>query len=83
MPDDTIFHPEFRTAPYWWDAAPPEDARDAPLPASVDLLVVGSGFAGLSAALAADQAATLARRHRIHQAERNRLEGVRVLRADH
>jgi glycine/D-amino acid oxidase-like deaminating enzyme len=53
MPDHTIFHPDFRTEPYWWDAAPPEDARDAPLPASVDLLVVGSGFAGLSAALEA------------------------------
>lgn len=39
----------FSTDPYWWDAAPPETARD-PLPAQVDVLVVGSGYCGLSAA---------------------------------
>jgi len=37
----------------------------------------------MRATLAADQAATLARRHRIHQAERQRLEGVRGLQAHH
>src|ERR1700687_2292515 len=37
-------------APYWWDAAPPQ-TRQGPLPSSVDVLVVGSGFTGLSAAL--------------------------------
>lgn len=40
---------QFTTDPYWWDAAPPEDARD-PLPARADVVVVGSGYAGLSAA---------------------------------
>jgi gamma-glutamylputrescine oxidase len=52
----SVLHPAFRAEPYWWDAAPPEEARDAPLPERVDLLVVGSGFAGLSAALEAARA---------------------------
>src|SRR6476620_6366622 len=46
----TVFHPDFKVAPYWWDAAPPEDAR-APLPERVDVAIVGSGYCGLSAAL--------------------------------
>jgi gamma-glutamylputrescine oxidase len=41
--------PSFTTDPYWWDAAPPATARD-PLPATTDVLVVGSGYCGLSAA---------------------------------
>lgn len=47
------FHPAFQAAPYWWEAAAPEDARDAPLPERADIAVIGSGFAGLSAALEA------------------------------
>ncbi|MCS0505174.1 NAD(P)/FAD-dependent oxidoreductase [Ancylobacter mangrovi] len=39
----------FTTDPYWWDAAPPEDALE-PLPARADVVVVGSGYSGLSAA---------------------------------
>lgn len=41
--------PNFTTDPYWWDAAPPEVARD-PLPDETEVLVVGSGYCGLSAA---------------------------------
>ena len=48
-PDALLFHDDFRLAPYWWDAAPPETARD-PLPDNVDLAIVGSGYCGLSAA---------------------------------
>ena len=44
-----LFHDDFRIAPYWWDAAPPETSRAA-LPPSVDLVIVGSGYCGLSAA---------------------------------
>jgi gamma-glutamylputrescine oxidase len=40
---------KFGTDPYWWDAAPPEEARD-PLPAKADVVIVGSGYTGLSAA---------------------------------
>jgi glycine/D-amino acid oxidase-like deaminating enzyme len=39
----------FSTDPYWWDAAPPEDARGE-LPRRADVVVVGSGYSGLSAA---------------------------------
>lgn len=39
----------FTTNPYWWDAAAPETARE-PLPETTDVLVVGSGYCGLSAA---------------------------------
>jgi glycine/D-amino acid oxidase-like deaminating enzyme len=40
---------QLSTNPYWWEAAPPEDARE-PLPAKADVVVVGSGYSGLSAA---------------------------------
>jgi gamma-glutamylputrescine oxidase len=53
---DRSFHPDFKAEPYWWDAAPPEDASGEALPERVDVLIVGSGFAGLSAALEAARA---------------------------
>ena len=39
----------FTTNPYWWDAAPPETAMN-PLPHKVDVVVVGSGYCGMTAA---------------------------------
>lgn len=36
--------------PFWWDASPPL-TREGPIPGAVDVLVIGSGFTGLSAAL--------------------------------
>ncbi len=44
-----IYVSGFRLKPYWWDAAPPETASE-PLPEKTDVLVVGSGYCGLSAA---------------------------------
>lgn len=44
-----IFATDFVERPYWWDAAPPEEDLNA-LPAAVDVAIVGSGYAGLSAA---------------------------------
>jgi glycine/D-amino acid oxidase-like deaminating enzyme len=42
---------DFRNAPYWWDAAPlTESAGGAPAP-SYDVVVIGSGYTGLRAAL--------------------------------
>jgi glycine/D-amino acid oxidase-like deaminating enzyme len=43
--------------PFWWDDAPPQ-SRTGALPSSVDVLIIGGGFTGLSAAL------TLARKGR-------------------
>lgn len=37
--------------PFWWEAAPRRELGEKPLPQSVDVAVVGSGFAGSSAAL--------------------------------
>jgi len=48
--DALLFHQDFVTEPYWWDAAPPETAKEA-LPISTDVAIVGSGYCGLSAAI--------------------------------
>jgi glycine/D-amino acid oxidase-like deaminating enzyme len=46
-----ILAPSFRNEPYWWDRARPEPI-EAPEPAAAyDVVVVGSGFTGLRAAL--------------------------------
>lgn len=37
-------------APYWWERLPPE-TTPPPLPAQADVVIVGSGFTGLAAAL--------------------------------
>jgi glycine/D-amino acid oxidase-like deaminating enzyme len=46
-----IFAAGFKTAPFWWDAAPRPEPEEKPLPAQVDAAIVGSGYTGLSAAL--------------------------------
>lgn len=48
--DSNILSSDFKTDPYWWDAAPPETDM-TPLPSTVDVVVVGSGYCGLSAAI--------------------------------
>lgn len=47
---NNIFTSDFTPAPYWWDASEPETHRD-PLPSAVEILIVGSGYAGLNAAI--------------------------------
>ena len=37
--------------PWWWEAAPPRPRVESPLPQSADVVIVGSGYTGLSAAL--------------------------------
>ena len=44
--------PGARLTPYWWEAAPRPERPPLPLPASVDVAIVGSGVTGLSAAIA-------------------------------
>lgn len=46
---DDIYSADFKEAPYWWDAAEPETNLD-PLPERADVVVVGSGYAGINAA---------------------------------
>lgn len=51
MTDDALLHPDFKDTPYWWEAAAPTDMGDASPPDHADVLIVGGGYAGLSAAL--------------------------------
>ena len=37
--------------PYWWEAAPRPETEPTELPATADVVIVGAGFTGLSAAL--------------------------------
>lgn len=46
-----ILHSAFKAEPYWWEAAPRRPRDDPVLPPRADVVVVGSGYTGLSAAL--------------------------------
>lgn len=45
-----------KTTPYWWDDAPRPAGTEASLPMSVDVLVIGSGYTGLAAAIETQRA---------------------------
>lgn len=51
MADDSIFAADFRSAPYWWEAAAPETPVPDPLPGQVDVCIIGGGYTGLNCAL--------------------------------
>jgi glycine/D-amino acid oxidase-like deaminating enzyme len=42
---------KLNTNPYWWDAAEPTKLAETPVASSCDVVIVGAGYAGLSAAL--------------------------------
>src|SRR3546814_15013266 len=44
MAEPSIFAEGFKTDPYWWDAAPPDDEGDQPQPERVAVAVAGSGY---------------------------------------
>ena len=46
----SIFHSNFQLKPYWWEAYAPQALPELSLPKKVAVLVVGAGYAGLSAA---------------------------------
>jgi glycine/D-amino acid oxidase-like deaminating enzyme len=46
-----IFHPEFKTSPYWWEAYRPVVGDPVTVPRRARVAIVGGGYAGLSAAL--------------------------------
>jgi glycine/D-amino acid oxidase-like deaminating enzyme len=49
--DRGIFHPDYKPAPFWWEAARPGTAYSTDPPAQTEIFIVGSGYSGLSAAL--------------------------------
>lgn len=48
---DSVFAPDVKFQPFWWDAAPYAPLPTFALPQSVDAVVMGAGYVGLSAAL--------------------------------
>jgi glycine/D-amino acid oxidase-like deaminating enzyme len=46
-----IFHRDFKPDPYWWEAYAPSPLRQTELPAETRVVIVGAGYAGLSAAI--------------------------------
>ncbi len=49
--DDALFAPDFKLTPYWWDHVPRPSLPMADVPAKADVVVIGSGYTGLNAAL--------------------------------
>jgi len=49
--NSSLFTPDHKLTPYWWDAVPRPAPMAAALPARADVVVVGSGYTGLHAAL--------------------------------
>ncbi len=47
----SIFTENLKLTPWWWEAAPRPTTPPSALPAEADVVVVGSGYTGLSAAL--------------------------------
>jgi glycine/D-amino acid oxidase-like deaminating enzyme len=49
--NESLFAENFKTDPYWWDATPRPDLGVPDLPKTADVVVIGSGYTGLNAAL--------------------------------
>jgi glycine/D-amino acid oxidase-like deaminating enzyme len=48
---DSVFHKDFKSMPWWWEAWHPNSELSQDPPSRTDVLVIGAGYAGLSAAL--------------------------------
>ncbi len=53
MPTTDMFHSDFKSIPYWWEAYLPTAQDPLDLPARVRIAIVGAGYGGLSTALEA------------------------------
>ncbi|MEM7259461.1 MAG: FAD-binding oxidoreductase, partial [Pseudomonadota bacterium] len=49
--NEEIFTSDYKPQPYWWDQTPRPELPSAALPAHCDVLIIGSGYTGLNAAL--------------------------------
>lgn len=52
---DHIFSKDYVSKPYWWERTPRPKIQDYPLPKSSDVVILGSGYTGLSAAIQTTQ----------------------------
>lgn len=52
-----MFTKRYKARPYWWERNPPPEKEAAPLPAKVDVLIIGAGYTGLHAAIQTARAA--------------------------
>ena len=50
-PGKEIFHPDFKAAPWWWEAWKPNNALSQDPPLKTDVVIVGAGYGGLSTSL--------------------------------
>lgn len=50
------FASDYRETPYWWDASPPTQPSGNTPPAQADVVIIGSGYTGLHAAIATARA---------------------------
>lgn len=48
---DKLFSDDFKPEPYWWERVPRPDLGAALPPAKADVVVIGSGYTGLNAAI--------------------------------
>jgi len=46
-----LYTADFKAEPYWWDTAKPESGSDEMPAGNVDVLIIGSGYTGLNAAI--------------------------------
>jgi glycine/D-amino acid oxidase-like deaminating enzyme len=51
MPDNTLFSPDFKPLPYWWERSTLVDSRSQTLPEVTDVAIIGAGYTGLHAAI--------------------------------
>lgn len=51
MTSQVSFTPDFKSDPWWWEAARPRLGAEASLPERADVCVIGGGYAGLNCAL--------------------------------
>ncbi|MBM3572963.1 MAG: FAD-binding oxidoreductase [Alphaproteobacteria bacterium] len=51
MTSAQVFSPDLKLTPYWWERTPRPALAATPPPARADVVVIGSGYTGLAAAL--------------------------------
>ena len=47
----SIYHPDFKAQPWWWEAWRPNDVLSQDPPAKTEIVIVGAGYGGLATAL--------------------------------